>query len=617
MDNSTVLAQIDELINNLTRAAEEKSAAITAVCERHRRGAENLVHYQALREHDLRPLQAALTDIGATRLTTSEPTVVPKLKAARNIMCSLAGQELAYPLEQVGAELAKADDQLEDNATRLLGEADEQSHSRIMVTLPTEAAEDLDLVRGFVDAGMDLARINCAHDGEDAWAKMIANVRTAAEEKGVTIKVAMDLAGPKLRTGAIASGPEVSRARVTRTNYGKVLTPSKLWITPEGEQPRELPELPGRPALNVQVDTQWFADLEKDSRITLTDTRGSRREFFVVEEFDDELGRAKLAHGQQNAYISNTTLLNCNWVKARVSGIPASEQRLRLFTGDTLVLTTDPTPRQPEEGKIGCTLPEAVEAIEVGQPVLFDDGGIAARAVDKQKADDGHTEVTLEITRAKPDGTNLAAYKGINLPETNLPLPALTEEDLAALEFVAHNADIANVSFIRTAEDVRFLLDSLEEIAQRSDNPDRVRGLGLVLKIETIPAYEQLASVLLEGMKHENLGLMIARGDLAVELGFERMAEVPNLIALMAEAAHIPVVMATQVLESLAKSGLPSRAEITDAAFALRMEAVMLNKGPHITEAIRILHSISRKLGRSQRKNRQMLRKIRSWENNL
>ena len=114
-------------------------------------------------------------------------------------------------------------------------------------------------------------------------------------------------------------------------------------------------------------------------------------------------------------------------------------------------------------------------------------------------------------------------------------------------------------------------------------------------------------------MRHPNLGIMIARGDLAVELGFDRMAEVPRLIAQMAEAAHVPVVMATQVLESLAKSGLPTRAEITDAAYALRSEAVMLNKGPHITDAIRILHTLSTKLGRSQRKNRQMLRQIGSW----
>ena len=169
------------------------------------------------------------------------------------------------------------------------------------------------------------------------------------------------------------------------------------------------------------------------------------------------------------------------------------------------------------------------------------------------------------------------------------------------------------MSFIRNAEDVAFVLATLERIAEESEDPERVRNLGIVLKIETIPAYENLCGVLLEGMRHPNLGVMIARGDLAVELGFERMAEVPRLIAQMAEAAHVPTVMVTQVLENMAKSGLPSRAEITDAGYALRSEAVMLNKGPHITDAIRILHRLSTKLGRSQRKNRQLLRRIGSW----
>src|SRR5699024_5019997 len=101
--------------------------------------------------------------------------------------------------------------------------------------------------------------------------------------------------------------------------------------------------------------------------------------------------------------------------------------------------------------RISCTLPEAVAAVEVGQKVLFDDGSIAARAVDKQVTEQGHNEVHLTVTYAGPEGTKLAAYKGINLPDTVLPLPSLTEEDLAAFRFVAEHGDIANISFIRDA----------------------------------------------------------------------------------------------------------------------------------------------------------------------
>jgi len=81
----------------------------------------------------------------------------------------------------------------------------------------------------------------------------------------------------------------------------------------------------------------------------------------------------------------------------------------------------------------------------------------------------------------------------------------------------------------------------------------------------------------------------------------------------MVEAAHVPLIIGTQVLESMAKSGLPTRAEITDVAFALRAECIMLNKGPHTPDAIGILREIGAKMDRSQRKNRMLLHRVRSW----
>ena len=199
-------------------------------------------------------------------------------------------------------------------------------------------------------------------------------------------------------------------------------------------------------------------------------------------------------------------------------------------------------------------------------------------------------------------------------------MPALTEEDARNLRFVAENGHVAAISFIRTPEDVAQVLDELEKIAREHEDAGddelaaRTRGLGIVLKIETIPAFENLPEILVAGMRHANMGIMIARGDLAVELGFQRMGEVPGQILALAQAARVPTILGTQVLESLAKSGLPARAEITDAAFALRAECVMLNKGPHITDAIGILDNLAKKMGRSQRKNRIMLRRIRSWD---
>lgn len=606
--------KLDELISALEAEEQEFAQEIEAVHPTHREGARNLVHYQSLRRHDVRELQADLTSIGATSLSTAEPAVKARLASARNVVSAYLQEELRYPGRAVLDAFSKADEILQHHADDLLGEEAEGLHSRIMVTLPTEAADDADLVLGFAQAGMDLARINCAHDDADAWHRMIDNVRKAEEQVGRRIRVAMDLAGPKLRTGAFIPGPNIARSRVTRTSVGEVITKATMWLVPSHLQDPPLPPpKTGRPTLTVGADSTWLAELNVGSEISLIDVRDAKRTFKVVEVAVIAGVRCVLAEGDQNAYISNSTLLEHDWNKTRVTGILPSEQKMLVQAGEEIILTTDQTPTDPQAltHVVGCSLPEAVRAIEVGHRVLFDDGTIEARAREVRENGE-HTEVVLEVIRAMPGGTKLAAYKGINLPETTLPLPSLTPEDIEAFEFVARHGDIANVSFIRTPEDVEFVLATLDEIAEKIGDPE-VKNLGIVLKIETIDAYEQLAEVLLAGMQHENLGIMIARGDLAVEFGFERLAEVPRLIANMAEAAHVPSVMATQVLEVLAKTGLPARAEITDAAYALRTESVMLNKGPHITDAIKILGSISRKLGSSQRKNRIQLRKIRSW----
>lgn len=653
----TLSARIDELIAMLGNVGEEHASELARVHLTHASGAENMLHYTALRTQDLRPLQAGLADFGATRLSTTEPAVLGRLKAARHALATFAGEPSPYEYSEIADAFARADEILDAHADDLLG-----------------PIEDAALVESFVSAGMDLARINAAHGEPKLWLAMIENVRRAAQAAGRDIRIAIDLAGPKLRTGPIAPGPQVGRARVTRTQAGEVTQPARVWLYPrEGQRPGQdsaeprgsrlaAPEFPdGRPVLAIAVDADWLGGLHPGEQVRVNDARGSKRKLTVVEvrtqpdgapgtdgpgaergvdKQDAENDAAAisapvcgaLCEARQNVYVAEGSLLEHNWVKVRAHGIAPTEQRLRLREGDRLWLSESPEPAAwptapGEIPQLGCTLPEAVRAITVGDRVLFDDGVIAARVIarDDGTQDGAQAEsaspvrVLLEVTRTKVGGANLAAFKGINLPDTELPVTSLTPEDRETLEFAARHADIANVSFIRNPSDVDNVLAALRGIAERAlaagdeAAARRAHGLGVVLKIETIPAYEALPEIMLAGMQHQNFGLMIARGDLAVELGFERMAEVPGLILAAAEAAHVPTIMATQVLESLAKDGLPTRAEITDAAFALRAEAVMLNKGPHIPTAIELLTRMSQKLGRSQRKNRMLMRKINSW----
>jgi len=137
--------------------------------------------------------------------------------------------------------------------------------------------------------------------------------------------------------------------------------------------------------------------------------------------------------------------------------------------------------------------------------------------------------------------------------------------------------------------------------------------MGIVLKIETLRGFENLPALMLAAMGARAAGVMIARGDLAVECGYERLAEVQEEILWCTEAAHMPVIWATQVLESMVKTGLPSRAEISDAGLGVRAECVMLNKGPYITQAIQTLDDILKRMGGHQNKKRPLLRALHAW----
>ena len=184
-------------------------------------------------------------------------------------------------------------------------------------------------------------------------------------------------------------------------------------------------------------------------------------------------------------------------------------------------------------------------------------------------------------------------------------LPAIGPADEAALAFAAAHADLVALSFVQRPSDIGDLRRRLADLGGH--------GVGIVLKIETRKAFSRLPGLLLAAMAAERVGVMIARGDLAVECGFERLAEVQEEILWLCEAAHLPVIWATQVLDQLARSGQPSRAEITDAAMSERAECVMLNKGPYISEAVSTLDDILRRMAGHQHKKNPLLRRLGAW----
>lgn len=564
--------------------------------------ARNLVHYLALRQSDISELQEDLATLGLSSLGRAERNVMGSVQAVRLALQHIGGDTDIEP-DPRNTSLELRNRAADAHKAAILGEAPIKRDVRIMVTLPTEAGENRELVAEMLAVGMDVARINCSHDDAAAWAEMVENVSETSAKAGKDCRIVMDLAGPKLRTGALRPGPRVIHIRPRRDPLGRVIAPRRIRFMPDDTLQR------GTKSAVIPVPRECVEFAEEGDEIRFKDTRGKKRCLKIVDKDD----KGFVVESYQGAYIATGTKLRLirrysgERLTYRVGELPAIEQPILLRAGDTLILHKSNVPGAPAkedaEGNIvspahiACQQPEVFEFVTVGDPISLNDGKISGivQAVSEDQLD-------IEITKAKPTGSNLRGNRGINFPNSDIRLPGLTASDKTNLKFVAENADAVSLSFVREPADVAVLQQELRRY------PDS--DLGLVVKIETERGFRNLPRLLLTTMRSYPAAVMIARGDLAVECGWERLAELQEEILWFCEAARMPVMWATQVLEQEAKKGQPSRAEISDAAMSQRADCVMLNKGPHILAAIRMLDNILRRMQKHQFKKTARMRKL-------
>jgi pyruvate kinase len=438
--------------------------------------ARNLLHYLSLRSIDIRGLQDILHNYGLSSLANAESHILRQLQAvAERLGHNYTKRQITACTWQIAKKI------LETQARLLFGERQDIRVPYIMVTFDASFADNYSLVKTLLHSGMNVARINCAHDDESTWFRMIQVLKRACKYTGLPCKVYMDLAGPKIRTRIIGVG----------ANKGKV----KI----------------------REGDLIWFTESAK--------------------EFNKK---------------------------------------------DILI--------SPNE-------PDIIPRLNPGQRVFIDDG-IITGVVEKKL----EQAVAIRLIRVAKKKNNIKNDKGINLPDTDLSIEPLTVDDQACLPFIYDHADLVGYSFVHNASDVARLQQMLQDLGPKPPF--------IVIKIETPQAVNNLPALLLQGMQKEAFGVMIARGDLAVEIGFERMSEIQNEILWICEAAHVPVIWATQVLETLNKLGVASRSEITDAAHAATAECVMINKGDHTVEVIETLKDVLRRIGGHQIKKRHIFRPL-------
>lgn len=593
----TLFESLLELHNELARAEARRGELLGTLTGDARDSARNLLHYLTLRSHDMRDLQERLTRHGLSSLGRAESHVLWNLESVLGVLRRLHTHDVGRE-PRAAISPGSALQLLERRTEALFGPPPDGRTVRIMVTMPPEAATDYDIVRDLVAAGADCLRINCAHDGEDAWRAMITNLDRARQETGRACRLLMDLPGPRVRTGPLPPGPEVAKISPPLDAVGRARRPARVWLTPDGAA--ENPPSAARGTLPLPAS--FLGDIDVGDVLTFRDASGARRRMKVVER----VGASLWVELRRPSYVLAGTTIAHGRSTAQVGSLPGPAPYLLLHPGDMLVLTreasdarrarTNTKTGEREPARIAFLPAEVLDTVAPGDRIWFDDGKIGGviRDIDN--------DVTVEITSGRAKGEKLKAEKGINLPDTDLALPSLTAEDISLLPFIAEHADLVGYSFVRTADDVRHLREELARIDAEQ--------LGVILKIETVKSFEQLPAMLLEGLAGGPLGVMIARGDLAVEGGFVRMAEVQEEILWLTESAHVPAVWATQVMESLAKKGRPSRAEITDAAMGERAECVMLNKGPHIVDAVHALVSIFARMSGHQHKKNARLRRL-------
>lgn len=428
----------------------------------------NLLHYLSLRNHDIRELQDQLHAAGLSSMASSESHIRGQLLA----ILQRLGVKKEIPSGTFDYETGKK--ALSQKAGYLFGKKDIDFMPYIMVTFDAGFADDYGKIKNLLQSGMNVARINCAHDNESTWFRMIQHIRKASKVTGLECKIYMDLAGPKIRT--VISGK----------------------------------------------------------------------------------GKLKVQEGMQ-------------------------------------IILTDENNLADDKNTVGCTVPGIAAQINTGETVLFDDGLIEA----KVEKTDGNKAI-LQVIRISSKKPFIKNEKGINFPESVLTMPALTDFDRSCLSFIVKHADMVGYSFVRSTKDILQLQEA------RGKN----KKTALIIKIETPEAVKNLPHLLFAVLREENTGVMIARGDLAVEIGFERMSEIQEEILWICEAAHVPVIWATQVLENLNKSGVATRSEITDAAHAALADCVMINKGDHIIQTIETLRDILIRSGGHHVKKRYTFRPL-------
>lgn len=448
-----------------------------------RESAENLSYYLALRNRDITQLQTDLIPWGLSSLGRLESKTLVTLDAVIATLHDLIDDELDHDHPD-SDKFDVGRRRLQKNTKKVFGKKPANRTTRIMVTMPNEAIKNKEFIEDLIEEGMNVARINCAHNNQKDWQKMIKNIQSASKKKDKDIRILMDIAGPKIRTE---------------------------WVYSHKNKPK-------------------------------------------VKE------------------------------------------------GDFIRITRDfeSLPKQNVNFTAGCALDTIYEQIELDQPVLYDDGDMESVVHEINEND-----FILKVVKTKGKSVRIKAEKGMNFPKNTFTFDTLNEKDKADIKFASQHADIIGCSFVNEGRDIKMIQEEIESVLG-----DDAKNIALMAKIETVRATQNLPEIIFTAASKNPFSVMIARGNLAAESGYIDLAGLQHEIMWISEAGDIPVVWATEVLDTLVSDGIPTRSEVTDASEGTRADCVMLNKGDFMIEGVNMLNRIIERMEPIQYKKTPILRKL-------
>jgi pyruvate kinase len=572
----------------------------------------NLNQYMLLRKKDRTGLQEKLFMLSLSSLGRSYAHVAGSIDTLYDQLSSSLGREqISKELMAEFHHLSIADAIViaSQNSKALFGGKASSKLSRqitaVMVTLPSHAAENAGLlIHQLADAGINVFRINTAHDDIRVWRSMADVIALINEHRDTTekIKIFIDLAGPKIRTGKIQELEIPIEIGSNKQEKEVIIYSSEGYTKSESTDTVTLERIPAQ----IVVDKKFFKKIRKGSPIKIVDVN-HKKAVITLSEVNDTYAKGFI---NKKVFITKKTKLECGDNEGKLLNLESQKDPIRLFVNDLLIITendifgrsalVDEKKNVVLPAMISCSLKGILKSINVGENVFIDDGKIGLTVVENNI-----DSITCKVLIANAGGTLVKEEKGINFPDTHIKISALTPADRDNALMVQEFADNLSISFCQSAEDVHDLQTLLRENG-RSD-------IGIIAKIETQHAVVNMPEILAQLLESKKSGVMIARGDLAIEVGFENLAYIQEALLDICDAAHLPVIWATQVLENKMKNNLPSRAEVTDAAMAGRAECVMLNKGAFAIGTIDVLKRILDDMHTISKKNRQLLKKETLW----